>query len=101
MPKYIIERAIPNAGALTTAELAAISRRSCDVQRAMGPAIQWIESYVTDDKIYCVYRADAADTIREHALAGGFPADRIAAVRRTIDPGTAELQLGTEGREKA
>ena len=90
MPRFVIEREIANAGALSDAELAAISRRSCDVLRAMGPSIQWIESFVTDDKIYCVYRADTADAIREHARAGGFPADRIAAVRCTIDPSTAE-----------
>jgi hypothetical protein len=90
MPKFIIERDIPNAGALSEAELGAISRRSCDVLRTMGSRIQWIESYVTGDRIYCVYRADSAESIREHARAGGFPADRIAPVRCTIDPGTAE-----------
>ena len=90
MPKYVIEREIPNAGTLSEAELAAISRKSCDVLRVMGPKIQWLESYVTGEKIYCVYRADSEDSLREHAKAGGFPANRIAQVRCTIDPGTAE-----------
>jgi len=90
VPKYVIEREIPNAGTLSEAELAAISRKSCDVLRVMGPKIQWLESYVTGEKIYCVYRADSEDSLREHAKAGGFPANRIAQVRCTIDPGTAE-----------
>jgi Nickel responsive protein SCO4226-like len=90
MPKYVIEREIPNAGRLTDAELRAISEKSCSVLRVMGPKIQWLESYVTGDKIYCLYRADSEDSISEHAAAGGFPANRIAMVRCTIDPGTAE-----------
>ena len=90
MPKYVIEREIPNAGKLSEAELRAISEKSCSVLRVMGPKIQWLESYVTGDKIYCVYRSDTEDSIREHAAAGGFPANRISQVRCTIDPGTAE-----------
>ena len=90
MPKFVIEREIPNAGQLSDAELAAISQKSCGVLRVMGPKIQWLESYVTGDKIYCIYRADGEGTIREHAAAGGFPANRISKVRCTIDPGTAE-----------
>ena len=90
MPKYVIEREIPNAGKLSDAELRAISEKSCSVLRVMGPKIQWLESYVTGDKIYCVYRSDTEDSIREHAAAGGFPANRISQVRCTIDPGTAE-----------
>ena len=90
MPKFVIERDIPNAGLLSAAELAAISEKSCSVLRLMGPRIQWLESYVTGDRIYCVYRADGEDSILEHAAAGGFPANRISRVRCTIDPGTAE-----------
>lgn len=90
MPKFVIERDIPNAGALSDAELAAISQRSCTVLRMMGQKIQWLESYVTDAKVYCIYRADGEESIREHAAAGGFPADRVSQVRRMIDPGTAE-----------
>jgi hypothetical protein len=90
MPKYVIEREIPNAGKLSDAELRAISEKSCSVLRVMGPKIQWLESYVTGDKIYCLYRSDTEDSIREHAAAGGFPANRISKVRCTIDPGTAE-----------
>ena len=89
MPKYIIEREIANAGKLSDAELRAISEKSCSVLRVMGPKIQWLESYVTGDKIYCVYRSDTEDSIREHAAAGGFPANRISKVRCTIDPDTA------------
>jgi hypothetical protein len=90
MPKFVIERNIPNLGTLTQADLAALSEKSCSVLRRMGSKIQWLESHVTDDKMYCVYRADADASIREHAAAGGFPADRISQVRRTIDPDTAE-----------
>jgi hypothetical protein len=91
MPRFIIERAIPGAGALPEADLQAISRRSCDVLRVLGPDIQWIESYVTTDKIYCVYRAPSEALIREHAARGGFPADSIARVAAIIDPGTGEV----------
>jgi len=90
MPKYLIERDIPGAGELSPAELQVISRKSCDVLQALGPDIQWVQSYVTDDKIYCVYIAPDADIIREHARCGGFPANRISVVRAGIDPTTAE-----------
>ncbi len=90
MPKYIIEREIPGAGQLTAQQLNAISQKSCNVLKALGPQIQWIESYVTDDKIYCVYIAPNEAMVREHAKQGGFPANRISAIRRMIDPTTAE-----------
>ena len=90
MPKYVIEREIPGAGKLTDAELKAISQKSVGVLKEMGPQIQWLESYVTGDKIYCVYLSPDEETIREHAKRGGFPANRISAVRRLIDPSTAE-----------
>ena len=90
MPKYIIEREIPGAGGLSPADLQSISQKSCSVLRGMGPEVQWLESYVTDDKIYCVYIAPNETAIREHAERGGFPANRISAVRRMIDPTTAE-----------
>jgi hypothetical protein len=86
MPKYIIERKIPGAGALDHQQLAAITQTSCNVLKGMGPQIQWIESYVTDDKIYCVYIAPDEATIREHARLGNFPADSVAAVRSVMDP---------------
>lgn len=90
MPKYVIERNIPNAGGLSAQELQTISQKSCSVLRAMGPEIQWVHSYVTDDKIYCVYIAPDHDTIREHAKRGGFPADRISEVITMIDPTSSE-----------
>ncbi len=90
MPKYVIEREIPGAGKLTPDELKAISQKSCAVLRKMGPEIQWLESYVTDDKLYCVYIAPSADAVKRHATQGGFPANRIAQVKRMIDPTTAE-----------
>jgi hypothetical protein len=90
MPKYIIEREIPNAGALSAADLKAISQRSCAVLKELGPSIQWVQSYVTEDKITCVYIAPNADIIREHAKRGGFPADRVLEVAIIIDPTTAE-----------
>jgi hypothetical protein len=90
MPKYVIEREIPGAGKLTADELKAISQKSCTVLRKLGPEIQWIESYVTGDKIYCVYIAPNAEAIREHAEQGGFPANSISEVTRMIDPTTAE-----------
>ena len=90
MPKYIIEREIPNAGALSPADLKAISQRSCAVLRELGPSIQWVQSYVTEDKITCVYIAPNADLIRSHAKRGGFPADRVLEVATIIDPTTAE-----------
>jgi len=90
MPKFVIERAIPGAGKLPANELQAISQKSCAVLTSMGPQIQWVQSYVTDDKIYCVYNAPDAETVREHARKGGFPADVVARVRTIIDPTTAE-----------
>ena len=90
MPRYLIERDLAGAGRLSASELQAISRKSCDVLQALGPDIQWVQSYVTDDRIYCVYIAPDADIIREHARCGGFPANRISEVRSGIDPTTAE-----------
>ncbi|MCX7067086.1 MAG: DUF4242 domain-containing protein [Methylococcales bacterium] len=90
MPKYIIERDIPNAGALTNQDLQGISQKSCSVLNSMGTKIQWIESYVTDDKVYCVYIAPDEATIKAHAEQGGFPANRISQVRSMIDPVSAE-----------
>ena len=90
MPKFLIEREIPNAGALSPDQLEAISQKSCSVLQNLGPKIQWLHSYVTGDKIYCVYIADSAATIREHAQQGGFPADRISEIKTIIDPTTAE-----------
>ncbi len=90
MPKYIIEREIPNAGALTTQDLQGISQKSCGVLNQMGSKIQWLESYVTDDKVYCVYIAPDEASIKEHAEKGGFPANRISMVKVIIDPTTAE-----------
>lgn len=90
MPRYVIERDIPNAGKLSPEELKAISQKSCSVLQNLGPQIQWIESYVTDDKIYCVYLSPNEQMIREHATQGGFPANRISEVRSVISPTTAE-----------
>jgi hypothetical protein len=90
MPKYVIEREIPNAGKLSKAELQSISQKSCGVLRNLGPQIQWLQSYVTDDKIYCVYIAPNEQMVREHANQGGFPANRISEVKSVIDPTTAE-----------
>ena len=90
MPKFIIERDIPGAGKLTPAELQAISQKSCGVLRTMGPQIQWMHSYVTNDKVYCVYLAPSEAVVREHAMQGGFPANRISRVVAAIDPTTAE-----------
>ena len=90
MPKYVIERSIPGAGNLSTAELHAISQKSCGVLSNLGPKIQWIHSYVTADKIYCIYIAPDEATVREHAMQGGFPANSIAEVKAIIDPTTAE-----------
>jgi hypothetical protein len=89
MPKYVIERELPGAGKLSPEELKAISQKSCAVLSAM-PAVQWLHSYVTDDKIYCVYIAPSEEAVRAHAQQGGFPANRISAVHRIIDPTTAE-----------
>jgi hypothetical protein len=90
MPKFVIEREIPGAGRLSPQDLHAISQKSCGVLGAMGPKIQWVESFVTDDKIYCVYVAPDEATVREHARQGGFPANRVSQVRAMIDPTTAE-----------
>jgi hypothetical protein len=90
MPKYVIEREIPGAGDLSPAQLQAISQKSCGVLNNLGPQIQWIESYVTDDKIYCIYRAPNEAMVREHAAQGGFPANRVSEVKSIIDPTTAE-----------
>lgn len=90
MPKFIIEREIPDAGKLSTADLRAISQKSCSVLNAMGPRIQWLESYVTDNKIYCVYIAPDTETIAKHAAQGGFPANEINQVKAVIDPTTGE-----------
>jgi hypothetical protein len=91
MPKYLIEREIPNAAALSAADLKAISQKSCAVLQQLGPSIQWVQSFVTEDKITCIYIAPNADMIREHAKLGGFPADRVLEVATIIDPTTAEL----------
>ena len=90
MPKYIIEREIPALGERTADELRAISQASCAVLRELGPQIQWVQSYVTDDKLYCVYIAPSAELVREHARLGGFPANSIVEISTTIDPTTAE-----------
>lgn len=90
MPKFVIEREIPDAGALKPAELQAISAKSCGVLREMGPSVQWVNSYVTGEKIYCVYNADSEELVREHARRGGFPANHVSRVACVIDPTTAE-----------
>jgi hypothetical protein len=90
MPKYVIEREIPDAGRLTDEQILGISQKSCSVLKNLGPEIQWIESYVTDDKIYCVYIAPNEAMVREHAKQGGFPANRVSEVKRIIDPTSAE-----------
>lgn len=90
MPKYVIERDIPGAGDLSAEDLHGISQKSCAVLSDMGPQIQWVESFVTQDKIYCVYIAPDEASVREHAKRGGFPATRVSAVKRMIDPITAE-----------
>lgn len=90
MPKFVIERAIPGIGSIQPAELQAISQKSCGVLQELGPAVQWVHSYVTGDKIYCVYRAENEQLVREHARRGGFPADSVARVTTVIDPTTAE-----------
>ena len=90
MPKYVIERGIPGVGQLSPAELQAISQKSCSVLNEMGPQIQWVQSYVTDDKIYCVYIAPNEDAVREHASQGGFPANQVSRISSIIDPTTAD-----------
>ena len=90
MPKYVIERVVPGAGKLTPAELKAMSQRSCDVLNELGPRIQWVESYVTDNKLYCVYVAPNEEIIHEHARRGGFPANHVTQVKTMIDPTSSE-----------
>ena len=90
MPKYVIEREIPGAGDLAPEQLQAVAKKSCDVLRELGPQVQWVQSYVTDDKIYCVYIAENEQLVREHAKRGGFPANKVSAVRGILDPTTSE-----------
>jgi Protein of unknown function (DUF4242) len=89
MPQYVIEREIPGIGNLSDAEMQAAAKKSVEVLKAIGPEIKWLHSYVTGDKVYCVYLAPDEETVREHARRGGFPANRVSAVRRLINPGTA------------
>lgn len=88
MPKYVIERDIPALGRLTPAQLGEVSRQSCNVLHQLAPRVQWIQSYVTDEKLYCVYIAASEEAVREHARLGGFPANRVAEVKTIIDPTT-------------
>lgn len=90
MPKFVIERAIPGIGATRSTEMQAISQKSCGVLKEMSPRVQWVQSFVTSDKMYCIYNADNGDSVREHAKRGGFPADSVAQVKAIIDPVTAE-----------
>ena len=90
MPKFVIERNLPGAGGLSAEQMQGISQKSCSVLEKLGPKVQWVQSYVTDDKIYCVYIAPSAKEVLEHAQQGGFPANVVAQVRRVIDPTTAE-----------
>ena len=91
MPKFVIERSIPEIGTSSAAELQAISQKSCGVLRELGPDLQWVHSYVTENKIYCIYNAPSEELVREHALLGGFPANSVARVMATIDPTTADV----------
>lgn len=93
MPRYVIERELPGAGSLTQAELVGISQKSCSVLDDLGPRIQWVESFVTENKIYCVYQAPNKEIIKEHAEMGGFPANRIEEIKNVINPVTAEKVL--------
>ncbi|MGV3572271.1 MAG: DUF4242 domain-containing protein [Ramlibacter sp.] len=97
MPKFVIERSIPSIGAASAAEMQAISQKSCSVLKDLGPAVQWIHSYVTPNKIYCVYHADSEELVREHARRGGFPADAVEQVMMQIDPATAESRPVAQG----
>ena len=90
MPKYVIERELPGAGQIPAADMQGIAKKSCDILKEQGPQIQWLESYVTDNKLYCIYIAPNADMIKEHAEKGGFPANKISKVVRMIDPTTSE-----------
>jgi Protein of unknown function (DUF4242) len=92
MPKFVIERDIPKAGSLSPQELQGVAQKSCSVLRSMGPSIQWVHSYVTGDKVYCIYIAPDEKAIREHAQQGGFPANRISEIKGVIDPTTAEAR---------
>lgn len=96
MPKYVIERNIPNAGNLSPAELGAIAQTSCSVLQKLGPSIQWVESYVTADKIYCIYIAPNEQLIQEHARLGGFPANSVQEVKTRIDPTTSEAHASSK-----
>jgi uncharacterized protein DUF4242 len=98
MPKYVVEREIPGAGNLSVDQLQAISQKSCEVLRGLGPQIQWVHSYVTGDKVYCVYIAPNEELIRKHASQGGFPANRIAEVKTVIDPTTSEDKRAGAGK---
>jgi hypothetical protein len=89
MPKFVIERQVPGAGKMSPMDLKGLAQKSCDVLRELGPRVQWQQSYVTDDKIYCVYIADSEQDVLEHARKGGFPADSVAQVHAVIDPATA------------
>src|SRR5438477_9429076 len=95
MPKYVIEREIPGAGNMSPQELQSVSQKSCSVLRNLGPQIQWLHSYVTGDKIYCIYIAPNEEMVREHAQQGGFPANRISEIKTVIDPTTAEEKQTT------
>src|SRR5256885_17034019 len=101
MPKFLIEREIPGAGNLSQQELQAISQTSCSVLQKMGPQIQWLQSYVTGDKIYCVYIAPNEEMIREHARQGSFPANRVSEIKTVIDPTTAEQQTAASNQQSA
>lgn len=98
MPKYVIERDLPGAGKLTPDQLTGVSQKSCSVLRNLGPEIQWVHSYVTADKIYCVYIAPNEELIRKHAQEGGFPANRISEVKTVIDPTTSEVPAAAAHR---
>ena len=101
MPKFLIEREIPGAGSLSQQELQSISQTSCGVLQKMGPQIQWLQSYVTGDKIYCVYIAPNEEMVREHARQGGFPANRISEIKSVIDPTTAEQKSAASNQQSA
>jgi len=101
MPKFLIEREIPGAGSLSQQELQSISQTSCGVLHKMGPQIQWLQSYVTGDKIYCVYIAPNEEMVREHARQGGFPANRISEIKSVIDPTTAEQESAASNQQSA
>ena len=101
MPKFLIEREIPGAGSLSQQELQNISQTSCSVLQKMGPQIQWLQSYVTGDKVYCVYIAPNEEMIREHARQGGFPANKVSEIKSVIDPTTAEQQSAAGNQQSA